>query len=352
MKKHSLILAILCAAFLLMASCKEENTKPTCKITSPADATEYNVGEKITLSADAADSDGTITEVQFYVDGIGIGSANSFPYSYTWKTDAVTPGTYIIKATCWDNENGSSSEELVIELTKSDSNIGKSNPATPTVTDIDGNTYNTVIIGNQCWMKENLKVRHYPNGDVIPYHNTNESEWRSLEDNNTDDVCCYYKNDSTSKYGVLYTFAAAIADNWERDNTESQGICPDGWHLPTDSEWKVLEGTIDTHYPVGDAEWDGYGSRGFDAGTHLKSNSEWLNNKNGDNSSEFTALPGGEHDFYDGRFHHAGSHGNFWSATEYDSYHAWFRSLYSSDVFIYRNPNGKSGGISVRCIKD
>ena len=352
MKKHSLILAVLCVAFLIMVSCKEENTNPTCTITNPVDATEYTIGDKIILSVDAEDSDGTITEVQFFVDGICIGSANSSPYSYVWETDAVTGGLYTVKAICWDNKNGSSSEELMIKVSEKDGNIANQNPNTSTVTDIDGNTYKTVLIGDQCWMKENLKVRHYPNGEVIPYCNTNNREWRSLEDNNTDDACCYYKNDTNSEYGVLYTFAAAIADNWERDNAERQGICPDGWHLPTDAEWKVLEGTVDSHYPVGDPKWDGYGSRGFDVSTHLKSNTEWFNNKNGDNLSGFTALPGGEHDFYDGGFHHAESHGYWWSATEYSSYHAWFRCLTYKDAYMYRNPNGKSGGLSVRCIKN
>lgn len=112
-------------------------------------------------------------------------------------------------------------------------------PGAPTVTDIDGNVYNTVLIGDQCWMKENLKVTHYPNSDEIPYI-TDNNAWAALGDNNTDDAYCYYNNNSSSEYGALYTYSAAIADNWQRDNADGQGICPDGWHLPTDAEWTVL----------------------------------------------------------------------------------------------------------------
>ncbi|PID95338.1 MAG: hypothetical protein CSA95_00230 [Bacteroidetes bacterium] len=104
---------------------------------------------------------------------------------------------------------------------------------------MDGNVYSTVVIGSQCWMQENLKVTHYPNGDAIPY-TPDGAAWIALRSNNTDDAYCYYGNNVNSEYGALYTYAAAIGDNWERDNAEGQGICPEGWHLPTDEEWTVL----------------------------------------------------------------------------------------------------------------
>ena len=226
------------------------------------------------------------------------------------------------------------------------------NPSCPSlVTDIDGSTYSTVLIGTQCWMKENLKVTHYPNGDPIP-HITLNAEWGELDDTNSSDAYCFYDNDAALGYGALYTYAAAIGDNWERDNTDDQGICPDGWHLPTDAEWKVLEGTVDTQFPVGDTEWDGTEYRGLDAGTHLKSNSGWDSNGNGDNNSGFTALPGGRRSFYSGTFFGAGSYGYWLSATEYSSSYAWDRNLYYNNANVGRYNNRKSNGFSVRCLRD
>ena len=231
-------------------------------------------------------------------------------------------------------------------------------PGMPTVTDFDGNTYNTILIGTQCWMKENLKVTHYPNGDPIP-HITLNAEWGELDNTNSSDAYCFYDNDAALGYGALYTYAAAIADDWTKDNDDvtneegGQGICPDGWHLPTDAEWKVLEGTVDTQYPVGDTEWDGTKDRGLDAGTHLKSNSGWDSNGNGDNNSGFTALPGGNRSYITGEFYNDGNYGYWWSATEYSvSDYAWYRGLNPNTANVHRYFNDKSHGFSVRCVRD
>ncbi len=88
-------------------------------------------------------------------------------------------------------------------------------------------------------MAEDLRVTHYPNGDPIP-NVTDNTAWGNLGDNNTDDAYCFYNNDNTTDYGALYTYAAAIGDNWARDNADGQGVCPDGWHLPTVAEWQEL----------------------------------------------------------------------------------------------------------------
>jgi len=344
MKLHSFLSIIFCITLFTLLSCKEENQPPTCVITAPSNAEEFSVGNYITISADAEDMDGSITEVRFYVNGTGVGSANSFPYSYIWSTDAEDVGLYTIKATSYDDENASTSDEVVIEL------ISGGGSCPETVTDIDGNTYNTVLIGNQCWMKENLKVTHYPNGDPIPYV-TDDNEWAALSNNNTDDAYCYYNNNIGSEYGALYSYAAAIADNWERDNTDGQGICPDGWHLPTDEEWKVLEGTVDTQYPVGDPEWDGVEYRGFDVGMHLKSKIGWNVGGNEDNHSGFNGLPGG----YRNNEHFNGENifGIWWSATENSTLSSWYRYLSYNKSNVYRNYiHLKSHGFAVRCVRN
>lgn len=226
----------------------------------------------------------------------------------------------------------------------------KNNDCCPsTVTDFDGNTYNTVLIGDQCWMKENLKVTHYPNGDNIPYI-TDNGEWVDLADNNTDDAYCFYENDRNSEHGALYCYAAAIGDNWKKGNVKGQGICPDGWQIPTDSDWKILEGTVDTRYPVEDPEWDKFGYRGYDAGTHMKSTMKWDFNGSGDNSSGFSALSGGSRWELDGKWYNDGWLGFWWSATEESNDRGVSRRLDSrSDT--KRLKMIKSEGLSVRCVK-
>ncbi|NCD10807.1 MAG: hypothetical protein EOL98_15615, partial [Negativicutes bacterium] len=190
-----------------------------------------------------------------------------------------------------------------------------------------------------CWMQENLKVTHYPNGDPIPYITDND-EWAALKNNNTDDAYCYYDNNTNSEYGALYTYAAAIGDNWQRDKTEGQGICPDGWHLPTDEEWSEL---VDY---LGGLDVAG-GIMKEEGTTHWDSP-----NTSATNESGFTALPGGLRSSLSGTFNTAGSSGYWWSATENSSNYAWRRSLYYNDAGVRRCYSSKSDGFSVRCIRD
>ncbi|PID93538.1 MAG: hypothetical protein CSA95_07190 [Bacteroidetes bacterium] len=226
------------------------------------------------------------------------------------------------------------------------------NPACPfTVTDVDGNSYRTVLIGDHCWMQENLRVTHYPNGDAIPYI-TDNGAWAALEDNNMADAYCYYGDNPNTEYGALYSYAAAIADNWTRDNADGQGICPDGWHLPTDAEWKVLEGNVDTKYPVGGLVWDDEGWRGYDAGAHLKSTTGWNNGGNGDNSSGFTALASGYRGYGSGGSFFAGENGYWWLAEEVSDRRARYRRLFHENRTVYRYHYQMSSGFSVRCVRD
>lgn len=210
---------------------------------------------------------------------------------------------------------------------------------TSPVTDIDGNSYSVVAIGTQCWMQENLKVTHYPDGDAIP-HVTDNAAWAALGDNNTDDAYCFYNNNQGSDYGALYTYAAAIADNWARDNASGQGICPDGWHLPTDAEWTILTNFLGGEFVAGGKMKEG--------GT-----SHWIfPNTGATNESYFTALPGGDRDYYDGAFYNAGRVGFWWSATEISSNLSWNRLLNYNLANVTRYYYDKSYGFSVRCTRD
>ncbi len=197
-----------------------------------------------------------------------------------------------------------------------------------TIKDYDGNIYRVVKIGNQVWMAENLRVTHFPDGTAIPLI-TDNSEWADLGDNDTDKAYCYYDNsrDSLAKYGALYTYAAALE------------ACPEGWHLPSDTEWRELK-----DYVTND---DHSGTEG-DA---LKSTTGWLNNGNGTDNYGFSALPGGMRNFEAGYFTSVGLKGYWWS-NSYTSIYSIGFSLYYNYSTIYMPTIKMSSGASVRCIKD
>jgi len=203
--------------------------------------------------------------------------------------------------------------------------------------DNDGNNYAVLKAGNQTWMAENIKTTSYPNGDAIPYI-TDDLEWENLEDNNDDDAYCFYDNDENSIYGALYTYAAAI--NGDNSGTGVQGICPTGWHMPSDDEWTILT--------------DELGGANV-AGGKLKSTCKELwNDPNIDatNESGFTALPGGLRDYLDGSFNYDNVVGVWWSATEDSDSEAWWLNLSYDYAGSDRYFDNKSGGLSVRCVRD
>ncbi len=213
------------------------------------------------------------------------------------------------------------------------------------VTDYDGNHYNAVLIGNQVWMAENLKVTHYPDGTAIPLV-TDNTAWENLGDNNTEDAYCYYNNNAGGEadtYGALYTWAAAMGDNAVSSSTNPsgvQGVCPDGWHLPSDAEWTEL-----TDYLGGTSV----------AGGKLKETgtTHWNSpNTGATNESGFSALPGGYRYYSDGGSYYMGDYGDWWSATEYSSSYAWSRSFYRGDATSPQYNGSKSNGFSVRCVRD
>ena len=208
---------------------------------------------------------------------------------------------------------------------------------TGTVTDIDGNVCQTVKIGDQWWMAENLKVSHYRNGDEIP-NVTDGTEW----DNLTIGAYCNYDNDETyvAAYGRLY--------NWYAVN-DSRSIAPEGWHVPSDAEWKQLE----MYLGLNQLEADGMGNRGTDEGGKLKETgtSHWNSpNKGATNESGFSALPCGYRNF-NGDYLDLGSLTIFWSSTENNDYVASTRGLSYDESDIIRISFSKRAGFSVRCIQ-
>jgi len=211
-------------------------------------------------------------------------------------------------------------------------------PETGTMIDIEGNTYLTVKIWNQWWMAENLKVTHYRNGDPTP-NVTDPGEWSGL----TTGAYCEYNNDNANVdvYGRLY--------NWYAVN-DSRNIAPEGWHVPTDAEWKQLE----MYLGMSQSEADATGLRGTDEGGKLKETgiTHWDSpNTGATNESGFAALPGGLRSI-DGGFNVMGKYADFWSSTEGSNIYAWNRHLLYDNSQIYRNYYRKQNGFSVRCVKD
>jgi uncharacterized protein (TIGR02145 family) len=209
-----------------------------------------------------------------------------------------------------------------------------------TMTDIEGNVYQVVIIGNQIWMAENLKVTRYRNGDVIP-NVTNNSEWGNL----TTGAYCNYDNNTShvATYGRLY--------NWYTVD-DSRNIAPEGWHIPSDEEWKDLE----MYLGMSQSEADTEGARGTDEGGKLKEagTTHWVSpNTGATNESGFTALPHG-HRTYHGEFFYMGLNATFWTSDESNSNHApWYRNLNNNFSGIYRGTWGfKESGLSIRCLRD
>ena len=198
----------------------------------------------------------------------------------------------------------------------------------PTVTDIDGNVYGTVKIGTQVWMTSNLRTTRYRNGDAIPNVTANAA-WAAL----TTGAYCTYNNttkaDSITLFGRLYNFYA-VAD--------SRNIAPVGWHVPTDAEWTTL-----TNY------------LGALAGGRLKESgtTHWYSpNTDALNDSKFSALPGGYRNYGNGTFYGVGGSGYWWSSAEYGTSTAWFRYMGYDSSDVGRYGNSKTGGFSVRCLRD
>jgi uncharacterized protein (TIGR02145 family) len=228
---------------------------------------------------------------------------------------------------------------------------GEASTAT-TVTDFDGNIYQIVEIGNQTWMLENLRTTHFANGTPILKVSDNTT-WGNLGDNNTDKAYCWYSNDSiaySQSYGALYTWAAAMngTNSSSSNPSEVQGVCPNGWHMPSDNEWKELEMFIGMTQKQ--ADQNDY--RGTDEGKKIKEagTDQWSSN-NGTNSSGFTALPSGGRFPDSGAFAGLTTMGFWWTATEKSSTKIWVRCLFSGSK-VWRNGEVKSEGFSIRCVKN
>ena len=201
------------------------------------------------------------------------------------------------------------------------------NTNTTSISDVDGNVYQTVTICNQTWTKSNLNVSKYRNGDEI-LQATTPSELNGLSTG----AWCYYQNNTANGtiYGKLY--------NWYAVN-DPRGLAPQGWHIPSDAEWTSLINCLGGEY---------------EAGRALKKTgvSHWEDPNDATNSSGFTALPGGFNQ--NGTFNYEGSYGIWWSSSiDNNSFSkSWVRFIMATSPMCVRMNYSRTFYHSVRCVKD
>jgi uncharacterized protein (TIGR02145 family) len=213
---------------------------------------------------------------------------------------------------------------------------------TGSATDYNGNSYKPVTLGTQTWFAENLKTTTYNDGTTIP-NVTDGTAWAAL----TTGAQCDYDNTpaNTTTYGKLY--------NWYAVNTGK--LCPTGWHVPSDAEWTTLQ----TYLIANGYNYDGSTSGNYIAKS-MASTTGWNSSTNTgaigntpstNNTSGFTALPGGNR-YFNGTFYDIGLNGSWWSSTEDDSSGADGRSLGYDDDHLSSYYDYEVSGFSVRCLRN
>jgi uncharacterized protein (TIGR02145 family) len=221
---------------------------------------------------------------------------------------------------------------------------------------MDGYDYSTVQIGDQCWFAENLRTTVYANGDTIAA-NLSDAVWIETLNGGTavfgegDSECDDYSPTvnacdeamSLNEFGRLYNWWA-VADD--------RGICPLGWHVPSDEEWQTLELSIG----MPESALDSVGSRGevLELGRRLVSSTGWYQGQDGLNEFGFDGRPGGYRIHSLGKFYASGASMDMWSGTssQNDDSTAWMRYVTFLDNGLSRSSSEKNQGFSVRCLRD
>ncbi len=340
------VIAVLFSVTLIHISCKKEgNDLPTLtttkatEVTSEAAITGGNItSEGVSPVIDRGVCWGTLPNPDLTGNHTHNGKGDG---KFVSVLSGLKPSTtYYVRAYATNRVGDAYGKQIA--CTTELITLGVPCPGLPNVKDYDGNVYNTVQIGTQCWMKENLKTRHYSNGIPIP-NITGDTEWASLSSG----ARCWYGNDSATYaaiYGSLY--------NWRAVNHQ-YGLCPSGWHVPTDLEWQLLELCLGMSPLMA----SNVGPRGTDEGGKMKETGifHWDNpNYGATNLSGFTALPGGSRDYQDGSFGNIRQGGNWWASMDHLGYfNPWMRHInyYFSEVSRV-NFADERYGFSVRCLRD
>ncbi len=222
----------------------------------------------------------------------------------------------------------------------------------PNVTDIDGNTYQSVTNCGLTFTKQNLNVSKYSDGTPIPQV-TDPTQWASL----TTGAWCYYNNDLANGaiYGKLYNWyaVAGIYDEASAANSAlRKKLAPAGWHIATNAEWSSLINCLDPNANGGNSTPNVAGGKMKATGTIQAGTGLWQGpNAGATNESGFTGLPAGLRDGI-GTFYYLGNTAIWWSSSDNGPIIAWYRTLNYGNGNAYWATNGKGLGLSVRCIRD
>jgi uncharacterized protein (TIGR02145 family) len=311
----------------------DELTFTTDQVTAAAVTTT----EATTITPTSAVAGGNVTD-----DGGGTVTARGVCWSNTKQipttADNVTPSsgsTGNFASNITGLENGTVYYYCAFATNSFGTTYGEIYHFITPVADIEGNVYQTVKIGTQVWMAENLKVKKLNDNTEITYIFDN-TEWSTQ----VAPAYCWYNNDEDffkPLYGALY--------NWHSANSEI--LCPTGWHVPTDADWNILEVGLG----LSEADANEWGWRGSHAAV-LKNVTDWNVGENGTNTSGFSALPGGFRYYLTGGFDGRLAVGYWWSSDENGNAEGWYRMIKGSEVGVYRASTQKEAGKSIRCIKD
>ena len=384
----------------------QSETGSTLTYTYTAAATDVKVVCVATRAGSAALKDSLTTTVTTGGTAVSLGLCDNYltvtvksvsgsPTSISWGDGRTgtsvsadmthtysTSGTYTITATNSDGCKATYTLALAeaahttCTVTSRNSNeMGSSATVIDSVKDHEGNWYEVVQIGDQCWLKENLRTRTSPKTGTRLVNTAGKTDNNAAQYYGSK-VAHWYMNDSTTYapkgYGLLYNWCAVMdtanPSNYMEVPTASagntnafdfapsgnhRGICPEGWHVPTDAEWSAMELEVN-----GSDVSSATGYRGSHAGK-LSTGCDWVSSTNAGapgnfgntdrNSSGFAAVPAGN--FYSS-FNNAGYYAGFWSSSQGSSSNAWGRNLYCNYAGVYRYGNLKYDGRSVRCLRD
>lgn len=308
-KKLLPFLILILFLFIFSCSKDDENIPPTCTIDVIQNNMEVLKGIPIYFPVDAEDEDGNIVSVWITIDEVGHDTATAPPYEFSWETLNQSSGSHNITANARNEDGEVATHSIQVKV------VTSGDPVVPCPEAISisyaGQTYNTVKIGDQCWIKENMNV--------------------------TTENSVYYNDypDNGETFGQLY--------NWE----EAMTVCPPGWRLPSNDDWCTLVQHVDASAGCQLNE-----QVGTDAGFKLKSTgSGWMNNQSGSDQFGFKALPGG-FKLSNGNYSELGHNASFWTSSE-DS-DDLVSNWHINDVTtkIVNSKVLKSHFLSVRCVKE